>query len=41
MTVSVALSFKPAFAGAKTQWVYANSATINTGWQDMGSWAAD
>jgi hypothetical protein len=41
MTVSVALSFKAAFAGTKALWVYANSATINTGRQNMGSWVAN
>jgi hypothetical protein len=38
MTVSLAVAFNPAFTGTKALWVYANSATVNTGWQNMGSW---
>ena len=38
LTVSVSLGFKPAFAGIKTLYLYANSATLNTGWQAIGAW---
>jgi hypothetical protein len=38
LSVKVALTFKPAFAGYKTVYVYANSTTVNTGWQTMGAW---
>jgi hypothetical protein len=41
MTVSLAVAFNPAFTGTKALWVYANSATVNTGWQNMGSFVAN
>jgi hypothetical protein len=38
MTVSISLTFQPAFAGAKNVYLYGNNATVNSGWQTVGSW---
>jgi hypothetical protein len=39
MTLDVAVSFKPAFAGAKNVYMFGESTTgVNTGWQQRGTW---
>jgi hypothetical protein len=40
LTVNLALTFKPAFAGAKNIYMYAAGATLNSGWQTRGTWTA-
>jgi hypothetical protein len=41
LTLNVALSFKPAFAGAKTNYVFvADNAGAASGWQSKGTWTA-
>jgi RHS repeat-associated protein len=38
LTVSIALTFQPAFNGIKYQYVYASSTNYNSGWQTEGTW---
>ena len=38
LTLNVSLTFKPAFAGAKKVFVFAYTATANTGFQTGGTW---
>jgi len=38
LTANIALTFTPAFVGSRGLYVSANSATVNTGWQTLGSW---
>ncbi len=38
LTVSLAVSFKPAFAGAKNVFMFATNGAQNSGWQDNGDW---
>src|SRR5205807_781395 len=39
LTLQVALIFMPAFAGAKSTYMYAsNTVGISTGWQNRGAW---
>ncbi len=39
LTVNLAMTFKPAFAGAKTTFMYArNAAGSSSGWQTRGTW---
>jgi len=38
LTLSLPITFTPAFAGAKNIYMYAASATSNSGWQDRGDW---
>jgi hypothetical protein len=38
LTVSLSLSFTPAFQGAKSIWALAQDATANSGWQHLGSY---
>jgi hypothetical protein len=40
LTVNASLAFKPAFAGAKTVFIFAYTATANTGFQTGGAWTA-
>jgi len=41
LTVTVSLSFKPAFAGAKTIYLYAEGSTgLSSGWVSRGAWTA-
>jgi probable HAF family extracellular repeat protein len=37
-TLNLAMTFKPAYAGAKNVYMYATNGTINSGWQDRGDW---
>jgi hypothetical protein len=39
LTVSVPVTFKNAFSGAKQVWMYAADQYGNTGWQQRGTWA--
>ena len=38
LTISLPLTFKAGFAGAKQVWMYAAGSTLNSGWQQLGSW---
>ncbi len=38
LTVNLAMTFKPAFAGAKNIFMFATNGTVNSGWQDRGDW---
>ena len=38
LTLSLPVTFAPAFAGAKNIYMYAATATANSGWQDRGDW---
>jgi hypothetical protein len=38
LTVNLAMTFKPAFAGAKNVFMYGTNGVINSGWQDRGDW---
>ncbi|HUI80835.1 MAG TPA: SBBP repeat-containing protein [Bryobacteraceae bacterium] len=38
LTISVSLFFSQPFAGSRTIYVSANSATVNSGWQTEGTW---
>ena len=38
LTVNAALTFKPAFNGAKNVFMYATNGTENSGWQTRGTW---
>ena len=38
LTVTLALTFTPAFAGAKQVWLYGTDGSINSGWQQRGTW---
>jgi len=38
LTLSLAVTFKPAFAGDKNIYLYASTGTANSGWQDRGDW---
>ena len=38
LTLSVPVTFKAGFTGAKQVWMYATGTTGNSGWQDKGSW---
>ncbi|MCU1236525.1 MAG: hypothetical protein JWP63_4492, partial [Candidatus Solibacter sp.] len=38
LTVAVPLSVKPAYGGPKQIWMYAAGSTVNSGWQNLGSW---
>jgi hypothetical protein len=38
LTVNLALSFKPAFAGAKNVYMEAQNATLDSGWAQRGTW---
>ena len=39
LTLNLAMTFAPAFAGAKTVYLYgANSAGANSGWRSLGAW---
>ena len=38
LTVSLPLTFTPGFAGTQQIWSSADNLTINSGWQQMGSW---
>jgi hypothetical protein len=39
LTLNLALTFKPAYAGAKNVYLYAANGTgANSGWQDLGDW---
>jgi hypothetical protein len=40
LTLTLAMTFKPAFAGAKTLFAYGASAATNSGWQTLGTWTA-
>jgi hypothetical protein len=40
LTLDLALTFKPAFAGAQSIFMYAANATLNSGWQTRGTWTA-
>jgi len=41
LTLNLAMSFKPAYAGAKSIYMYgANAANVNSGWQTRGTWTA-
>jgi hypothetical protein len=40
LTLNASLTFKPAFAGAKTVFLFAYAATASTGFQTGGTWAA-
>jgi hypothetical protein len=42
LTLNLAMTFKPAFAGTKNIYMYGASATIgNSGWQDRGDWVVE
>jgi len=38
LTWNLALTFKPAFAGAKTVFMFGTNGTANSGWQNRGTW---
>jgi hypothetical protein len=38
MTLTLALTFKPAFSGGKNVYMYATNGTLNSGWQTRGTW---
>jgi hypothetical protein len=38
LTLTLAVTFKPAFAGTKTIFIYATNGTQTSGWQTRGSW---
>jgi large repetitive protein len=39
LTLNLAMTFKPAYAGAKNIYMYAaNAANVNSGWQTRGTW---
>ena len=38
LTLNLALTFTPAFSGAKNIYMYAAGSATNTGWQTMGTW---
>ena len=38
LTVNLAVTFKNAFAGAKSVFMYGTNGVINSGWQTRGSW---
>jgi Zn-dependent metalloprotease len=38
LTLNLAVTFKPAYAGGKNVYMYATNGTINSGWQDRGDW---
>jgi uncharacterized membrane protein len=41
LTLNLAMTFKPAYAGAKNIYMYgANGANVNSGWQTRGTWTA-
>ena len=41
LTLNLAMTFKPAYAGAKNIYMYAaNVANVNSGWQTRGTWTA-
>jgi hypothetical protein len=40
LTLNLALTFKPAYAGAKNVYMYAADASTNSGWQTRGTWTA-
>jgi hypothetical protein len=41
LTVTASLSFKPALAGAKTIYLYAEGSTgLSSGWVSRGAWTA-
>jgi hypothetical protein len=42
LTVTLALTFAPAFSGAKNVYAYAQNGTgINSGWQTRGTWTVN
>jgi hypothetical protein len=38
LTLTLAMTFQPAFSGAKNIFLYATNGTQNSGWQDRGDW---
>ena len=38
LTLSVPVTFKPPFTGAKQVWMYATGTTGNSGWLNKGTW---
>jgi hypothetical protein len=38
LTLTLAMTFTPAFNGAKNIYMYATNGTVNSGWQDRGDW---
>jgi hypothetical protein len=38
LTVSMPMTFKAAYAGAKQVWMYAGGGAGNSGWQQRGTW---
>ncbi len=38
LTMNLAMTFKPAYAGVKNIFMYAASPGTNSGWQDLGDW---
>src|SRR5262249_37704397 len=38
LTLTVVVSFKAGFAGAKEIWLYGAGNTVNSGWQKLGDW---
>uniref|UniRef100_Q02BC3 DUF11 domain-containing protein n=1 Tax=Solibacter usitatus (strain Ellin6076) TaxID=234267 RepID=Q02BC3_SOLUE len=40
LTLNLALTFKPAYAGAKNIYMYGADASTNSGWQTRGTWTA-
>src|SRR5262249_54313894 len=39
LTLTVPVNFTGAYAGNKEVWMYATSASTNSGWQRLGAWA--
>ena len=40
LTLSIPVSFKAGYAGAKQVWMYAGGTSANSGWQQLGTWTA-
>ena len=40
LTVNLAITFKPAFAGAKNTFGEAQNASADSGWSHLGTWTA-
>jgi hypothetical protein len=40
LTLNLAMTFKPAYAGAKNIYMYGNNGTANSGWHARGTWYA-
>jgi hypothetical protein len=38
LTLNLAMTFKPAYAGAKNIYMYTADAAANSGWQQLGAW---